>query len=153
MTTTTLKHTSYKLQFVHSVVHVQFILHRILWVVSEYLHLKFLHYCRSWPWCNQLLGRVVVHWTMVVSWKCNSCWWDHTPVCPTGGHRLRRKDRWLHQNIELGLTHKSSSGPQMREFWIQQCYHLHRGNYDSVHRIHQWSSRCVGGWRTGNEAN
>ena len=45
----------------------------------------------------------------------------HTPVHPTGGHHLARKYQLCH-STKLGLTHRNSSDPQMREYGFEQCF-------------------------------
>ena len=68
--TITLNYISYKFTSTNlSCCHALFILHRVPRVVLETLHTLSNH--RSWPQCHQLWRRVVVNWTMVVSWKCN----------------------------------------------------------------------------------
>ena len=50
---------------------VLFISHRVPWAVLENLHLQCLDRHRSWPQYHQLWAKTIVHWTMVVSWRCN----------------------------------------------------------------------------------
>ena len=69
-----------------SILKIEFISRRLVLVQVEWLLESFY---RSQLECFQLWGKTVVRWTTVVSWRCNSYYWDHTPVHPTGGHLER----------------------------------------------------------------
>ena len=103
-----------------------------------------------WPQCHHLWEKIVVHWTMVVSWRCNRSHWNHTPVHPIVGHHYMFPARWPATEKKLvAQALWTLAVVFVQQFWSCSSLFLvdlQRGRFDYQLLARLGQDRWGGGW-------